>query len=170
MNWKRFWKQTDVWLAVKMYELIACEPEMKGYVYFNLLCKGFIFSFFCWNWLLVNLWMNRAFQNYLYWSLQVNRKLNTATLLDRRIFWTILSLLTEFEYKPREQTCRWGRESCSVSGLPQENNNNTIIKWKHYFQIKKSLIWIWSSASETGNRLLLWILLLRSIWSANTSP
>lgn len=28
-----------------MYELIACELEMKGYVYFNLLRKGFI-SFF----------------------------------------------------------------------------------------------------------------------------
>lgn len=26
-----------------MYELIACELEMKGYVYFNLLHKGFIF-------------------------------------------------------------------------------------------------------------------------------
>lgn len=25
-----------------MYELIACELEMKGYVYFNLLRKGFI--------------------------------------------------------------------------------------------------------------------------------
>lgn len=45
MKWKRFWKQTDVWLGVKMYELIACELEMKGYVYFNLPPQG-IYLFF----------------------------------------------------------------------------------------------------------------------------
>ena len=104
--------KSDSWNGnVVLAHCLCYELEMKGCMYFHLLCKVFIFFFFRWNWLLVTYWFKKPFQNELCSSLEVNRTLNTVVLLDRRVFQTIsFSALTEFEYKLRYRTCRWGQK------------------------------------------------------------
>lgn len=111
MKWKHFWKVDRYINGSKdiLAHCLCCEMEMKGYLYFHLLCK--VFYFFLLSEVFVKHWLKECFRTDVLLancsSLQVNKTLNTVILLDRRVLQTLsLSVLLEFEYKLRDRICR----------------------------------------------------------------